>query len=179
MDFKRTQQALELFAKAIVLKAKTNLKSKSPTPKAKNQIGSGKLHDSVSYALNVSKNSFSLEFYMEDYGPFIDQGVRGSKSTYSESVASPFKYSGAKKMIPTRSLDKWLVRKKLAPRKNGKFADRKSIKYAIAKSVYEKGIRASKFFTRPFEEEFKNIDSQVQEAFGLDLNDFLIKTQVV
>lgn len=179
MDFKRTKQALELFAKAIVLKAKTNLKTKSPTPGAKNQMSSGKLEASIGHALNVSKNSFSLEFYMEDYGPFIDQGVKGSKSTYPESKFSPFKYSGSKKMIPTKSLDQWTIKKGIAPRVNGKFADRKSLKYVIAKSIYEKGIRASKFFTRPFEDEFENIDKEVQEAFGLDLNDFLIKTQVV
>lgn len=174
MDFKNTSKALELFATAVKLKARTNLK------KAK-QFVSKKLHDSVDYNLNVYKNSFSLEFYMEDYGTFMDLGVKGSESTYPESIGSPYKYTKGKfKMINPASLDKWTIQKGIAPRsKDGRFIDRKSLKYAIATSIYRKGLKGSKFFTRAFEEEFSKIDDQVQEAFGLDVNDFLIKTQVV
>ena len=173
MDFQRTKQALELFAKAVKLKARKNLKKEK-------QISSGKLLDSIDYNLNVSPNSFSLEFYMEDYGTFMDLGVKGSKSTYPESRNSPYKYSGRFKMIDPTSLDKWLVRKKLAPRDEaGRFIERKNLKYMIATSIYRKGLKGSRFFTGAFEEEFKNIDQQVQEAFGLDVNDLLIKTQVV
>lgn len=173
MDFQRTKQALELFAKAVKLKARKNLKKKK-------QISSGKLLDSIDYNLNVSPNSFSLEFYMEDYGTFMDLGVKGSKSTYPESRNSPYKYSGRFKMINPASLDKWLIKKKMAPRdESGRFIERKNLKYMIATSIYRKGLKGSRFFTGAFEEEFKNIDNQVKEAFGLDLDDFLIKTQVV
>jgi hypothetical protein len=173
MDFQRTKQALELFAKAVKLKARKNLKKEK-------QISSGKLLDSIDYNLNVSPNSFSLEFYMEDYGTFMDLGVKGSKSTYPESRNSPYKYSGRFKMINPASLDKWLVKKSMAPRdESGRFIERKNLKYMIATSIYRKGLKGSRFFTGAFEEEFKNIDQQVQEAFGLDVNDFLIKTQVV
>ena len=83
-------------------------------------------------------------------------------------------------MINPASLDKWTIQKGIAPRsKDGRFIDRKSLKYAIATSIYRKGLKGSKFFTRAFEEEFSKIDDQVQKAFGLDVNDFLIKTQVV
>ena len=173
MDFQRTKQALELFAKAVKLKARKNLKKEK-------QISSGKLLDSIDYNLNVSPNSFSLEFYMEDYGTFMDLGVKGSKSTYPESKNSPYKYSGRFKMINPASLDKWLVKKSMAPRdESGRFIERKNLKYMIATSIYRKGLKGSRFFTGAFEEEFKNIDQQVQEAFGLDVNDLLIKTQVV
>ena len=180
MDFKNTQKALELFARAVIAQAKTNLRTKNPNPKYDNQIGSGTLEKSLSHNLKVFPNSFTLEFYMEDYGPFVDEGVRGSKSTYRESRNSPFKYSGNKKTINSGPLDKWMVRKGIAPRgADGKFMTRKSLKYIIAKSIYEKGIRGSKFFTKPFEDEFEKINQDVIEAFGLDVNDFLLKTQVV
>lgn len=178
MDFKRTKKALELFATAVKMKAKRNLKDK-------NKISSGALHDSIDYKLDVVQTKsktlyFNLEFYMEDYGTFMDLGVKGSESTYPESKNSPYKYSGRFKTINPASLDKWLVRKNIAPRdKSGRFVERKNIKYIIARSIYRKGLRGSRFFTGAFEQEFKNIDKQVQEAFGLDLNDFLIKTQVV
>jgi hypothetical protein len=178
MDFKKTKEALELFAKAVKLKARQNLKRKE-------QISSGKLYDSINYNLDVVQTKsktlyFSLEFYMEDYGAFMDLGVKGTKSTYPESRNSPYKYSGRFKMINPASLDKWLIKKSLAPRdKSGRFVERKNLKYMIATSIYRKGLKGSKFFTGAFEEEFKNIDNQIQEAFGLDLDDFLIKTLVV
>ena len=178
MEFKKTKLALELFAKAVKLKAQQTLKKEK-------QISSGKLYDSIDYNLNVvqtksATNYFSLEFYMEDYGTFMDLGVKGSKSTYPESRNSPYKFSGRFKMINPASLDKWLVRLPIAPRDDaGRFIERKNLKYMIATSIYRKGLKGSRFFTGAFEEEFKNIDNQVQEAFGLDLDDFLIKTQVV
>ena len=106
---------------------------------------------------------------------------KDDKSTYPESIGSPYKYTKGKfKMINPASLDKWTIQKGIAPRsKDGRFIDRKSLKYAIATSIYRKGLKGSKFFTRAFEEEFSKIDDQVQKAFGLDVNDFLIKTQVV
>lgn len=178
MDFQRTKEALELFAKAVKLKAKQNLKRKE-------QISSGKLYDSINYNLDVVQTKsktlyFNLEFYMEDYGTFMDLGVKGSESTYPESRNSPYKYSGRFKMINPASLDKWLIKKSMAPRdKSGRFVERKNLKYMIATSIYRKGLKGSRFFTGAFEEEFKNIDNQIQEAFGLDLDDFLIKTLVV
>jgi hypothetical protein len=178
MEFKKTKLALELFAKAVKLKAQQTLKKEK-------QISSGKLYDSIDYKLDVVQTKsktlyFNLEFYMEDYGTFMDLGVKGSESTYPESRNSPYKYSGRFKMINPASLDKWLIKKSIAPRdKSGRFIERKNLKYAIATSIYRKGLKGSRFFTGSFEEEFKNIDNQVQEAFGLDLDDFLIKTQVV
>lgn len=178
MDFQRTKIALELFAKAVKLKAQNNLKKEK-------QISSGKLYDSIDYNLDVVETKsktlyFNLEFYMEDYGTFMDLGVKGSETTYPESRNSPYKYSGRFKMINPSSLDKWLVKKSMAPRdKSGRFIERKNLKYMIATSIYRKGLKGSRFFTGAFEDEFKNIDKQVQESFGLDVNDFLIKTQVV
>lgn len=179
MEFKKTKLALELFAKAVKLKAQQTLKKEK-------QISSGKLYDSIDYKLDVVQTKsktlyFNLEFYMEDYGTFMDLGVKGAESTYPESKNSPYKYTKGKfKMINPASLDKWLIKKSIAPRdKSGRFIERKNLKYAIATSIYQKGLKGSRFFTGSFEEEFKNIDNQVQEAFGLDLNDFLIKTQVV
>lgn len=180
MNFENTKKALELFARAVIAQAKKNLRTKNPNPKYDNQIGSGALEKSLTHNLKVFPNSFTLEFYMEDYGPFIDEGVKGSKSTYRESRNSPFKYTGNKKTVNPKALDKWLIRKGIAPRgKDGRFMTRKSLKYIIAKSIYEKGIRGSKFFKQPFEDEFEKINQDVIDAFGLDVNDFLIKTQVV
>jgi hypothetical protein len=72
---------------------------------------------------------------MEDYGQFQDKGVSGKKKKYN----TPFTYRD--KMPPSKALDKWSVRKGLAPRdKDGKFISRKSLNYLIARSIYINGI---------------------------------------
>lgn len=165
--FANTQEALNKFAKYVIKQARTNL-----TKKKKN--ASNKLYDSLKYNLNVSAESFSLEFVMAEYGMFVDQGVHGSKSSYIETKNSEFRFSGRFKTIPLSAIDKWTVSRGLAPRDaSGKFLSRQSLKYVIAKSIYEKGIKASLFFTKPFKKAFDNLPPQLTEAFALDIENFL------
>jgi hypothetical protein len=166
--FAKTQEALNKFAKYVVSQSKANL-----TRQKRN--ASGNLRNSLDYDLTVSKNSFSLEFIMTEYGMFVDEGVRGSKSTYPESRDSRFQYTGRFKTIPTAALDKWVIRKgiKGVRDEKGRFIKRDSLKYVIAKSIYEKGIRASMFFTKPFEKAFLNLPQEVIDAYALDIDDLL------
>ena len=165
--FAKTQEAFNKFGKYVIQQAKTNL-----TKQKRN--ASGDLYNSLGYDLKVNPNSFSLEFFMEDYGAYIDEGVHGSKSSYVENRNSRFEFSGRFKTIPTSAIDKWVVRKGIAPRdEKGRFINRQSLKYVIAKSIYEKGIRASFFFTKPFERAFDRLPPEVVEAFALDIDDLL------
>ena len=166
--FAKTQEALNKFAKYVVSQSKANL-----TRQKKN--ASGNLRNSIGYDLKVSENSFSLEFIMAEYGMFIDEGVHGSKSSYLETRNSRFEFSGRFKTIPTKSIDKWVVRKGIKGTRDekGRFIDRQSLKYVISKSIYEKGIRASMFFTKPFEKAFENLPDEVIEAYALDIDDLL------
>lgn len=165
--FAKTQDAFNKFAKYVIQQARTNL-----TKQKRN--ASGDLYNSLGYDLKVNPNSFSLEFFMEDYGAFIDEGVHGSKSSYLETRNSRFEFTGRFKTIPTSAIDKWVIRKGIAPRDaKGRFIKRDSLKYVIAKSIYEKGIRASFFFTKPFEKAFDRLPPDVVEAFALDIDDLL------
>ena len=133
------EEALEKYAKYVIQQSRANLTRKG-------QKASGKLYQSLGYKIQGSK----VKFESEEYGVYQDQGVRGAKSTYSESSKSPFRYTS--KMPPSRVFDKWPVKKGIAPRdEQGRFINRKSLNYLIARSIYKKGIRATMFFTKPFE----------------------------
>jgi len=165
--FAKTQEAFNKFAKYVIQQSRANL-----TKKKKNSSSS--LYKSLGYDLKVTDKSFSLEFFMEDYGAFVDEGVQGSKSSYLESRNSRFEFSGRFKTIPTKAIDNWVVRRNIAPRnKKGQFINRQSLKYVIAKSIYEKGIKASLFFTKPFEKAFDKLPKEIVEAFQLDIDDLL------
>jgi len=157
------KKELNAFAKHVIKQSRANL-----TRSKKNS--SKKLWNSLDYDLNVSKNSFGLEFLMEDYGIFQDVGVSGKKKKYN----TPYSYTT--KMPPPSKLDKWIVKKGLAPKdKDGKFIKRKSLQFMIARSIFNNGIKPSLFFTKPFKKAFSNLDKDIVKAFALDVEQ-LIKT---
>ena len=138
---------------------------------------SKELYNSLDSNVKVSKNSFELTFLMEEYGVFQDKGVKGTKSNYVENKDSPFSYkskggkNGLKGMPPPKAFDKWIVRKGLKGirDKKGQFISRKSLQFMIARSVFEKGVKASLFFTKPFEKAFKGLNKDLVEAYKLDV----------
>ena len=158
MQLKETRNALNNFAKYVIKQARTNLtKSKKNSSK--------KLYDSLDYNINVSKDSISVIFEMEDYGQFQDQGVSGKKTKYN----TPFSYKS--KMPPAKSFSQWVIRKGLKGTrdKQGRFIPRKSLQYLIARSVFTKGIKRSMFFTKPFNVGFERLPKELQRKFGIDI----------
>jgi len=159
---KNVQQELNRFAKYVIQQSKANL-----TRGKKNS--SKTLYNSLDYDLNVSPNSFSMSFLMEDYGVFQDKGVSGIKKKYN----TPYSYTN--KMPPPSKMDKWIVRKGLkgVRGKDGKFISRKSLQFMIARSIYNNGIKPSLFFTKPFQKAFTNLDKDIIEAYKLDVEELL------
>jgi hypothetical protein len=158
------QEELDKFKKYVIQQSKSNL-----TRLKKNS--SKNLYNSIKGEAKAMPNSFYLNFEMEPYGKFIDKGVNGKKTTYS----TPYSYKT--KMPPPSKLDKWIVRKGLAPRnKDGKFSGRtinsvgfkKSIQFLIARKIFMYGIKPSLFFTKPFEKYFEKLPQELVEKYGLD-----------
>ena len=151
------KEELNRFAKYVISQSRANL-----TRGKKNS--SKQLYNSLDSNVKVSKNSFELSFLMEDYGVFQDKGVSGVNKKYNT------KYSYTTKMPPPSKMDKWIVKKGIAPRgKDGKFISRKSLQFMIARSIFNNGIKPSLFFTKPFEKAFKNIDKDLIKAYKLDI----------
>ena len=150
------------FRDYVIQQSRTNLtKGKKNSSKT--------LYNSLDYDLNVSPNSFSMSFLMEDYGVFQDKGVSGIKKKYN----TPYSYTN--KMPPPSKMDKWIVRKGLkgVRGKDGKFISRKSLQFMIARSIYNNGIKPSLFFTKPFQKAFKNLDKDIIKAYQLDVEELL------
>lgn len=154
---KQTELQIELnkFRDYVISQAKANL-----TRQRKNY--SKGLYNSIKGNVKANPNSFEMDFSMEEYGFYQDKGVSGIKKKYN----TDYKYTN--KMPPAKAFDKWVVRKGLAPREKGKFKNRKSLSFAIARSVYINGIKPSLFFTKPFEKAYKRLPEDLVEAFGLD-----------
>jgi hypothetical protein len=156
MEKNEQQIILEQFRDYVIKQARTNL-----TRLKKNS--SKKLYESIKGEIKAMPNSLRVYFDMADYGFFQDKGVSGTKKKYD----TPFSYTN--KMPPPKAFDKWMVKKGIAPRnKAGKFQTRKGLQFAIARSIFENGIKPSLFFTKPFEQAFKNLPDEMIEAYGLE-----------
>tara|TARA_R110000751_G_scaffold16547_2_gene52226 strand:- start:1731 stop:2078 length:348 start_codon:yes stop_codon:yes gene_type:complete len=111
---------------------------------------------------------------MEDYGMFQDRGVKGVKSNYIANKNTPFSYKQNSNLIGleyhTGVFAKFAKRMGMQPRnKKGQFGSYKSMGYILARSIKNKGIKASMFFTKPFEQAFKRLPEDLAETLAKDI----------
>tara|TARA_R110002020_G_C15855935_1_gene736616 strand:+ start:32 stop:574 length:543 start_codon:yes stop_codon:yes gene_type:complete len=177
MEFKEIKKIFEKFGDKVVANAKNNL-----SKKIKNS--SGNLAKSIDYKIKQNNQSITLSFIMEDYGDFQDKGVKGAYSTYPgilknnkntfykyRKSTNPFS-KGAKVVPPSSAFDKWGVRQGLAPRtKGGQFKSRTALNFALARSVYEKGIKPKYFFTNAFNRAFNQLPKDLEFALIIEITD--------
>jgi hypothetical protein len=158
------KKALDTFGKRVQQQARANL--------TRNKMNASKgLYESTKYDLTVSPNSFILSFDLENYWQFQDSGVSGTERKFN----TPFSYKTKKP--PAQIFEKWAKQKGIRPRnKQGKFTTYKSFGFAVATAIFKRGIKPTKFFTKPFENEFKKLPKEVVEAFALELDDLLTFT---
>ena len=163
------KKAMEKYAKYVVQQARSNLS------KGKNNA-SKQLYNSLNYDIKQNRSSggqfatgYNAEFYMEEYGAYQDLGVHGAKSSYIENRKSPFRYTA--KQPPTKAFDKWIKTKGIKGRdkKTGRFITDQSLKFLIARSIKNKGIRATLFFTKPFEAGINKYGDEIAGGFGDDI----------
>tara|TARA_R100001440_G_scaffold32536_2_gene51219 strand:+ start:121 stop:636 length:516 start_codon:yes stop_codon:yes gene_type:complete len=162
------RRAIEKYAKYVIEQSKQNLKKpKKPFGQLTNTTG--KLSNSLEYRIKGDK----ISFLSEDYGQFIDIGVRGSKSSYPQTAQAQTK---AKEHFKFRTgphssvFDKWIKQKGIKGRdkKTGRFITNKSLTYLIARSIGQKGIRATLFFTKPFQRGLDLFGDEIAEGFIKD-----------
>ena len=176
------EKALDTFGKRV------QQQSRSYLTKNKNNA-SGDLYKGTKYSLNVSPNSFSLSFPMTPYWRFFDSGVKGVGGKRADKIVngkivkgedwqlkrvidSPFSYKTKKP--PAQIFEKWAKQKGIKPRgADGRFTTFKSFGFAVATSVFHTGLKTTKFFTTPFENEFNKLPDDLVQAYSLELDDLL------
>ena len=146
METDNIEKYLNSFGKQVVNRAKGNLQ------KAKK---GGALEQSIKFKVVTSKDGFTVEFYMNNYGQFVDKGVSGNKQSQSykdykgKVVKSPFKYTN--KQPPPDILSKWIKRKGIKGRdkKSGRFISNMSLAFIIGRAIKRDGIKSLSFFQKP------------------------------
>jgi hypothetical protein len=167
MKTEALERYLNSFGKYIVQQSRTNL------TKGKKNV-SKDLYNSISFKVITTADGFSVQFFMDSYGTFVDKGVSGTdvrrsfKDYKGKTISSPYKYTT--KQPPSRVLDKWIVKKGIAPRdEKGRFMSRKSISFLIARSIKRKGIQGISFFQRPLQLGLENFGKEMLGALKEDI----------
>ena len=139
--------------------------------------GKSSLYKNIRF--NTDKNS--IVFTLPDYWEYVDAGVKGVGGTKADGskwktrkvTNKKFKYKD--KMPPLMAFNGWSIKKKIAPRsKTGQFTSRKSLLFAISKSVYHRGIATTDFFTEPVDTNVLLLAPKIAEQEILDLIDNII-----
>ena len=173
------EEALDKFGKELVKQTKRNVLSERMST-------SGVLIDSIFYEIEKTRDGYELDFFMIEYGYYQDEGVQGAnprKVRYGRNKAprSPFKFGSGggkskKKGGLSKSLDKWLVQKRIAPRdKKGRFVSRETIKFLISRSIYNQGLEPRLFFTKAWNKTLKGIDKKLEKAIVENVNQLFIE----
>ena len=177
MEFKNTIQALQKLGNKVVKEGKSILKRKKKT------TSQNTLYNNFDYLVTKAEKSVTLEFEFgraDDYWQFVDEGVRGAGgfkgSGRARGQGSPFKYSS--KMPPRRFIDKWIVSKPLKAGRDerGRFVSRKSLAFLIQRSIFQRGLERTQFFSKPFTQQFNKQTETITNAFADDLELVLEQT---
>jgi hypothetical protein len=168
----RVKASLDKFAKGVVQQARSNL-----TRNKKNVTGN--LYESLQYDIEVGPNSIYLRWKMDEIAPywkFQDYGVQG-KTSSTKAPNSPFRFGSGESGMRgglTRAINEWVRKRRFQFRdKKGRFLSYDSTAFLVTRSVYNKGIKTTSFFTRPFQLKFEQLPNEIAQAYALDLADFL------
>jgi hypothetical protein len=168
MDTKNIEKYLNSFGKYVVKQARTNL------TKAKKNVNKD-LYNSIKFELDVNDNGFSLDFYMLNYGTFVDKGVSGNKKIQNyvtwdgRNVESPFKYKD--KQPPPGILSKWIRARGLKGRdsETGRYITNKSLAFLIGRKIKIDGIKGISFFQKPLGLGMKRFPKEMLEMIKEDI----------
>jgi len=167
---KNLQTELQSFGKYVVQQSRSNL------TKQKHNV-SKDLYNSIQYKLDEKNGNFDLAFIMDEYGTFLDKGVKGAnpslvKGGKQKGGNSP--YSFKNKRPPMQPIADWAKKRNIRLRdKEGKFkkGNYRTIGFILQRSIFAQGIKPSMFFTKPFLAAFDRYPELLSKAFAQDITD--------
>jgi hypothetical protein len=161
--------------------------SRTMLTKAKKNVNKD-LYNSIEYKVVPDGDNFILQFYMLDYGKFVDKGVSGKKKIQEyktwdkRKIASPFQYKT--KGPPIDIISKWIRQKGIKPKGTGRGRSKTSgqyisgLAYLISRAIKRDGIKSLSFFQRPLGLGLDTFPKDLLEAVKKDIIDTINKTTV-
>ena len=166
----KSYKLLEQYKNYVIQQARANLS------KGRNNM-SKTLYNSIKGEVVTENNYAIVGFRMENYGQFIDEGVKGAmpsmvKNGKQKAPNSRFMFTN--KRPPAGPLGEWAKKRGIRLRdESGKFkkGNYKTLGFIIANRIYAQGIKPTLFFTKPYEAGFKKyIEGQMPNQVAIDVD---------
>jgi hypothetical protein len=149
-----------------------------------NITSSGKLAEPAIGIINKFGTGYLLSLgyvpgsEQDKYFRFVNKGVKGTNNTKADSN-SPYAFKSGKKAVPVSSIEKWLSYNKLKSVSVKKYTKlgaeskaiqgKKSLAWAIARSIHTKGLRSTHYFDKAVAQIFnKEFVENIAVAIGGD-----------
>ena len=182
MKYNELEAELNRFSKYVIQQARTNLTQDDKK---------GKLYESLSANIIIEDGAILVEFDMEDYGIFVDEGVRGANPSLVDSQITgrrgvqkggTSKFSYKSKMPPLDMLVSWAKKKgvrfrvKKGSKGGGQFkaGSYRSMGFWLQKSIYAQGLKGNQFFSKPFDRGMNRLGDDLLKAFAFDVEETII-----
>ena len=125
-------------------------------------------------SLGYDKGSAASKYY-----DFVNKGVKGTKNLKADGK-TPYSFKSGKKAVPVSSIEKWLGYNKLKSVSVKKYKKlgteskaiegKKSLAWAIARSIHTKGLSSTHYFDRAVSQIFnKEFIENIAVAVGGDI----------
>ena len=125
-------------------------------------------------SLGYEKGSAASKYY-----DFVNKGVKGTKNLKADGK-TPYSFKSGKKAVPVSSIEKWLGYNKLKSVSVKKYSKlgteskaiegKKSLAWAIARSIHTKGLSSTHYFDRAVSQIFnKEFIENIAVAVGGDI----------
>jgi hypothetical protein len=194
MNTQNIERYLNSFGAEVVNKAKKNLKSAGK--------GGGNLEKSIHFEVVSDSQGFSVEFYMANYGAFVDKGVKGAGGTIKSDKSkhkgswggrrhyitwkgkrkdSPYKFGTGtgQKGGMRKGIGSFIRKKGLQPRsEGGQYMTTAGLRIAIMRVLWIKGIHGISFFQKSLMLGMREFDCELLSYVKQDIIDTLNKTTV-
>lgn len=119
-----------------------------------NKIASGSLLESIRYVVNPKDGSIEIDILGEPYLLYVDKGRRPGL-----------------RMIPTKPIEDWLDKKNIKV-----IGNKKSVAFAISKSIQIKGIPATNIIQKAINNIMLQVKIILVEGFGKDLAQEIVQS---
>lgn len=183
IDFEKVADLLEDLGNIIITDLQKNIDQKDI-------IASANLRQSINFDVKIFETTIQLKLSLADYYKFIDKGVKGSKNS-SKAPNSPYSYKN--KMPPRDAILEYIKTKPLQikssinltklnkkgvqVKRRATTEEKKTIEeerdlaaILIQKSIFNKGLKATNFYSDVVNEElFDKFRKELSEAFKQDI----------
>ena len=127
-----------------------------------NRVSSGNLAQSVDVEIEDKGSKFVFTLLMDDYWQYVDEGrTKGGKQPPQDAMLEFIRLRGIQPIAP----------KTIKPRKKAISQDklRKSLAFAMAKSIKDKGIKPTNFYTDEIDDLKEGFLKAVTKGIAKDL----------